>query len=113
MREGGTKRCDAVIEALKSVDGSMDCFYYAFRDADVLGVFDIPEPADAAALSLMINSKGAVTLRLKPLMSPEDLDAASKRTPSYGVHHGRMVASATKLMYRPADRTKTCSTARG
>jgi uncharacterized protein with GYD domain len=83
MREGGTKRRDAVVEALKSVGGSVDSFYYAFGDTDVLGVFDIPEPADAAALSLMVNSTGAVNLRLKPLMTPEDIDAASKRTPSY------------------------------
>jgi uncharacterized protein with GYD domain len=64
MREGGTKRRDAVVEALKSVGGSVDSFYYAFGDTDVLGVFDIPEPADAAALSLMVNSTGAVNLRL-------------------------------------------------
>jgi uncharacterized protein with GYD domain len=83
MREGGTKRREAVVTALESVGGSLDCMYYAFGDIDVLGVFEIPEPADAAALSLMINSSGAVNLRLKPLLSPEDLDAASKRTPSY------------------------------
>ena len=83
MREGGTKRRDAVVKALESVGGSLDCMYYAFGHTDVLGVFEIPEPADAAALSLMINSTGAVSLRLKPLLTPEDLDEASKRTPSY------------------------------
>jgi uncharacterized protein with GYD domain len=83
MREGGTKRRDAVVEALKSVGGSLDSFYYAFGETDVLGVFDIPEQADAAALSLMINSTGSVNLHLKPLMTPEDLDEAAKKTPSY------------------------------
>jgi uncharacterized protein with GYD domain len=83
MREGGTKRRDAVIEALKSVGGSLECIYYAFGETDVLGVFEIPEQADAAALSLMINSTGSVNLRLKPLMTPEDLDEAARKTPSY------------------------------
>lgn len=83
MREGGTKRRDAVVEALKSVGGSLECFYYAFGDADVLGVFDIPDQASAAALSLMINSTGAVNLMLKPLMTPEDIDEAVKKTPAY------------------------------
>jgi uncharacterized protein with GYD domain len=83
MREGGTRRRDAVVEALKSVGGSLDSFYYAFGDTDVLGVFDIPDQANAAALSLMINSTGAVNLHLKPLMTPEDIDEAAKRTPSY------------------------------
>ncbi len=83
MREGGTKRRDALVDALKSVGGTLECFYYAFGDTDVLGVFDVPDQASAAALSLMINSTGTVTVRLKPLMTPEDVDAASKLTPSY------------------------------
>jgi uncharacterized protein with GYD domain len=83
MREGGTKRRDAVVEALKSVDGSLESFYYAFGETDVVGVFDIPDQANAVALSLMINSTGAVNLHLKPLLSAEDLDEAAKKTPSY------------------------------
>ncbi|MDQ1595073.1 MAG: hypothetical protein QOH40_1629 [Arthrobacter pascens] len=83
MREGGTKRRDAVVDALNSVGGSLESFYFAFGDTDVLGVFDIPDQADAAALSLMINSTGNVNVRLKPLMTPEDIDEASKKTPKY------------------------------
>lgn len=51
MREDGTKRRGAVVEALTSAGGSMDCFYYALADAGVLGAFDIPEPTAAAELS--------------------------------------------------------------
>lgn len=83
MREGGSKRREAVVEALNSVGGSLECLYYAFGKTDVLGVFEIPEQADAAALSLMINSTGSVDLQLTPLMTPEDLDEAAKKTPSY------------------------------
>jgi uncharacterized protein with GYD domain len=83
MREGGTKRRDALVDALNSVGGTLESFYYAFGETDVLGVFDIPDQADAAALSLMINSTGSVNVHLKPLMTPEDLDKAAKRTPSY------------------------------
>jgi uncharacterized protein with GYD domain len=83
MREGGTKRRDAVVAALKSVDGSLESFYYAFGETDVVGVFDIPDQANAVALSLMINSTGAVNLHLKPLMTAEDLDEAATKTPSY------------------------------
>jgi len=54
----------------------------AFGDIDALGVLDIPNEADAP-LPLMINSTGAVKLRLKPLVSPEDLDEAARKTPSY------------------------------
>lgn len=82
MQEGGSKRRDAVVGALNSVGGSLESFYYAFGETDVLGVFEIPDQA-AAALSLMINSTGTVRLRLKPLMTPEDLDAVASKTPCY------------------------------
>jgi uncharacterized protein with GYD domain len=83
MREGGSKRRDALVDALTSVGGSLESFYYAFGDTDVLGVFDVPDQSGAAALSLMINSTGNVDVRLKPLMTPEDIDEAVRKTPSY------------------------------
>lgn len=83
MREGGSKRRDALVEALKSVGGSLECMYFAFGETDVVGVLETPEPADAAALSLLVNSSGAVKVRLKPLMTPEDIDEAAKKNPSY------------------------------
>jgi uncharacterized protein with GYD domain len=83
MQEGGSKRRDAIVQALESVGGSLECIYYAFGETDVLGVFDIPDQSSAVALSLMINSSGAVDLRLTPLMTPEDIDGAVSKTPSY------------------------------
>lgn len=83
MREGGTKRRDALVEALKSVGGSLECMYYAFGESDVLGVLEVPDDTDAAALSLVFNSSGAVKVRMKPLMTPEAVDEAVKKTPSY------------------------------
>lgn len=83
MQEGGTKRRDALVEALSSVGGTLESYYYAFGYYDVLGVFEAPDDASAAALSLLINSTGSVNVRLKPLLSVEDLDEAAKKTPSY------------------------------
>lgn len=83
MREGGSKRRDALVDALQSVGGSLECFYYAFGDTDVLGVFEVPDEASAAALSLMINSTGNVAVRLKPLLTVEDIDEAARKTPQY------------------------------
>ncbi|NND74273.1 MAG: GYD domain-containing protein [Ilumatobacter sp.] len=83
MAEGGSKRRDAAKAAVESVGGSMDCMYYAFGDTDVYAVADIPDDATATALSLMINASGAVSVNLTPLMTPEDIDAAAAKTPSY------------------------------
>ena len=83
MAEGGSKRREAAAAAIKSVGGSLDSFYYAFGKTDVFGICDFPDVASAAAISLLINSTGAVAISLTPLMTPEDLDAAAAKSPSY------------------------------
>jgi uncharacterized protein with GYD domain len=83
MTEGGTKRRAAVQASLESVGASLECFYFAFGDTDVFGIGDFPDEASATAWSMMINSTGSVSLHLVPLMTPEDLDAAVTKTPSY------------------------------
>ena len=83
MQEGGPKRREALTQALGSVGGTLESFYYAFGYYDVLGVFEVPDDASAAALSLLINSSGNVNVRLKPLLTVEDIDEAAKKTPSY------------------------------
>ena len=83
MAEGGSKRRDAAAAAMESVGGSLDCFYFAFGKTDVFGIADFPDVASAAAVSLLINSTGAVAISLTPLLTPEDVDAAAAKSPSY------------------------------
>ena len=77
MQEGGSKRLAAATAAIESVGGSVDSFYYAF------GAVDFPDDASATAVSLMINSSGAVSIKLTPLMAVEEIDAAATKTASY------------------------------
>jgi uncharacterized protein with GYD domain len=83
MTEGGTKRRKAIEASLGSVGATLDWLYYAFGDVDVFGVADFPDDASATAWSLMVNSTGTVSLHLVPLMTPEDIDAAAAKTPSF------------------------------
>jgi uncharacterized protein with GYD domain len=83
MNEGGSKRREAASAAFESVGGKLDCMYYAFGETDVFGIGDLPDVASATALSLMINSSGALAINLTPLMTPEDVDAALTKSPSY------------------------------
>jgi len=57
--------------------------YHAFGETDVFGICDLPDDASATALSLMMNASGNVSLSLTPLMTPEEIDAAAAKTPSY------------------------------
>nr|WP_246224108.1 GYD domain-containing protein [Pseudarthrobacter psychrotolerans] len=60
----------------------MESFYYAVGYTDVLGVFEVPDDAIAAERSLLINSTGNVTVRLRSPLTVEDIDEAGRKTPS-------------------------------
>lgn len=83
IREGGSSRRDAATAGIESVGGSVESFYYAFGDTDVYAICDFPDDATAAAVSLMIGASGAVSVTLVPLLTPEDLDAAAAKSPTY------------------------------
>lgn len=83
MKEGGSSRRAASATAIESVGGTLECFYYAFGDTDVFLICDLPDDASAAALSMLVNSSGAVQGTMTPLMMPEELDEAAKKSPSY------------------------------
>ena len=83
IKEGGSSRRKLVEEMVKKMDGKLEAFYYAFGTPDVFVIVDVPNAVTAAALSLAVNQSGAVQLRTHVLMTPEDIDEASKRSVSY------------------------------
>jgi len=83
LKEGGSSRRATVQKMVSGVGGKLEAFYYAFGDADVYAVIDVPDAATAAALSLAINASGSVQLSTIPLLSPEEIDAASKKSVGY------------------------------
>ena len=83
LKEGGTSRRAAVEQAAKSLGGSVDSFYYAFGDTDAYVVVDLPDHAAAAAIGLTVAATGLVTVKTTVLLSPEELDQAAKKSPTY------------------------------
>jgi len=83
LKEGGTARRAAAEKAIKSVGGTMEAFYYAFGDTDAYVLADLPDAASMAALALTIAASGVVTGKTTVLMTPEEVDAAVKKAPSY------------------------------
>ena len=83
MKEGGTGRRAAVEAAVKSLGGKLEAMYFAFGKHDVVTIADVPDNVSAAALALAVNlSAGAVT-RTTPLLTPEEVDQAVKKTVRY------------------------------
>lgn len=83
LKEGGTSRRATVEKAIAALGGKLECFYYAFGDNDAYVISDAPDNASAAAISLAVNSTGAVRATTIVLMTPEEMDDATKKTVSY------------------------------
>lgn len=80
---GGTSRRDAVAKLAESAGGRMESFHFAFGDADVYTVCELPDNESAAAVALAVNSAGGATVRTVVLLTPEEVDAAAKRSVDY------------------------------
>ncbi len=83
LKEGGTSRKAAVEKAVASMGGRLESFYFAFGDVDVFSVLDMPDAVSAAATSMAISATGLVTISVTPLLTPEDIDKAAKKSVKY------------------------------
>jgi uncharacterized protein with GYD domain len=83
LKEGGTSR-RATIEALaKGMGGSVEAFYYALGEDDIYVIVDLPDQTAATAISLAVAAAGSAELSTVVLITPEELDEATKRTVAY------------------------------
>ena len=84
LKEGGTKRRAAVEQLMKSVGGKLEAFYFALGESDVFLLVDAPDNASVVAVSLTTAAAGVVTnLRTSVLLTPEEMDQATKKSVSY------------------------------
>jgi uncharacterized protein with GYD domain len=83
LKEGGSKRREAADQAIKSVGGKMEAFYYAFGDTDAYLIVDFPDITSAAAISSIVNASGTTTLKTVPLFTAEEMDQAVRKNPQY------------------------------
>jgi uncharacterized protein with GYD domain len=83
MKEGGSKRRAAVQKIVEGMGGKLEAFYYAYGEDDAIIITDLPDAASGLAISLTVNATGAVRLSTIPLIAPEEIDAASRKTVDY------------------------------
>lgn len=71
---------DRVMPAVKAAKGKIESIYYAFGDADLVGILDFPTAEDAAAFALAVTSSGALrSFKTTPLLTVEQGMASMKR----------------------------------
>jgi uncharacterized protein with GYD domain len=82
-KEGGTSRRAVVEKAVSGLGGKVDAFYYAFGKDDVVVIVDLPDHETAAGLALTVGAAGGATVRTTVLLTPEQVDAATKKSVDY------------------------------
>ena len=80
---GGGSRRDAVAALAESVGGSLESFYFAFGESDAYVVVDLPDNETAAAVALTVNAAGGANTKTTVLLTPDEVDAAAKRSVDY------------------------------
>jgi uncharacterized protein with GYD domain len=83
LKEGGTSRRAVVEKLVGSVGGTVEAFYYAFGETDLYVIADLPDNVSMTALALLVAASGAITIKTTVLITPEEVDEAIKKTPSY------------------------------
>lgn len=88
LREGGTRRREAVERLLRSLGGRLEAFYYGFGDTDLYMIVDVPDNVAAASASLIVGASGAGRWRTVVLLTAEEMDRAAASGASYQAPQG-------------------------
>jgi len=83
LKDGGSKRREVVEQLFKGLGGTVEAFYYAFGDDDIFAIMDLPDNVSATASSLVINAAGAAKMKITVLLTPEEVDQATKTSVDY------------------------------
>lgn len=83
LEGGGVRRRVAAEQAVRSVGGTLECFYFAFGEADAFVIAEVPDHASASAISLAVAASGGAHCNTIVLMTPEEIDQASKTPLTY------------------------------
>jgi uncharacterized protein with GYD domain len=83
LAEGGSSRVDHVKQLITGMGGSIEAFYFSFGEDDVVAIGEFPDQETAAAFSLAVNASGVVRIKTTVLMTPEQVDAATRKSVNY------------------------------
>jgi len=83
LEEGGSKRRAALEASVKGLGGKVEAFYFTYGVRDAITIVDLPDGVSALALSLTVSASGSVAFKTTPLITPEEIDEAAKKSVSY------------------------------
>jgi uncharacterized protein with GYD domain len=83
VNDSASGRKADVQAAVKALGGTVEAFYYAFGEDDVITIVDLPSNVKAAAFGLGTSGSGGVRVKTTPLLTVEEVDQALEIQLSY------------------------------
>jgi uncharacterized protein with GYD domain len=83
LKEGGSKRREAIEKLVEIMGGKLEAYYFAYGEYDGIAIVDGRDMVNHVAGTLAINASGAVKTKTTVLITPEEVDQAVKKIPSY------------------------------
>ncbi len=80
MKEGGSKRIEAAKQALGSVGGSLEAFYFSFGENDFYIIVNLPDNITTTAVTLAGNVSGTFRIKGVALLTATEIDEAVKKS---------------------------------
>ena len=75
--------CAAIEKAVTGLGGRLEAFYFAFGGVDAFVIVDLPDNVTAAAMGLAVGQSGLASTKTVVLLTPEEVDAATKKSVPY------------------------------
>ncbi len=82
-KDGGSSRADVVRKMVEGLGGHMETFYFAFGEDDVFVICDLPDTKTAAAVAFTVGAAGGANTKTVTLLTPEEVDAATRQVVDY------------------------------
>jgi uncharacterized protein with GYD domain len=83
QKDKATGRRAAVTAAVQGLGGTVEAFYYALGEHDVITIVDLPNVVSATALALGASATGLVRTKTTALLTVEETDQALQKNISF------------------------------
>ena len=83
LKDGGSKRVEAVKQLVEGMGGKLEAFYFAFGDDDFFIITDGKDNMGTLAGTMIVNASGAAKVKTTVLLTPEEIDQATRMTADY------------------------------
>ena len=83
QKDKAAGRTQAIKNALKTVDGQLECVYWCLGDWDVILIAELPNTVAASAVATGISASGLVRTRTTTLLTAQEMDQALAKSINY------------------------------